>query len=205
MKTLLINGSPRKDGNTAVALNEIAKALEAEGVETEIFWIGVKPVRGCIACGRCREGGGKCVFGDDAANALSEKMAAADAVVVGSPVYYGQPNGALLALLQRALFSNSASVHGKPVATVAICRRGGASAAFQCLNLPFQMLSCTIVGSQYWNIAYGREKGEVTQDTEGMQTMRTLARNMAWLLKNIAAGAVPRPEPEAWQPMHFIR
>ena len=205
MKTLLINGSPRKDGNTAVALNEIAKTLEAEGVEAEHLWIGVKPVRGCIACGKCRESGGTCVFDDDAANVISKKMAEADAVVVGSPVYYGQPNGALLALLQRALFSNPASVRGKPVATVAICRRGGASAAFQCLNLPFQMLSCTVVGSQYWNIAYGREKGEAAQDTEGMQTMRTFARNMAWLLKNIAAGAVPRPEVEAWQPMHFIR
>ena len=205
MKTLLVNGSPRKDGNTAVALNEIAKTLEAEGVEAETFWIGVKPVRGCMACGRCREGGGKCIFGDDAANDLAAKMAAADAVVVGSPVYYGQPNGALLALLQRALFSNSDSVYGKPVASVAICRRGGASAAFQCLNLPFQMLNCTVVGSQYWNIAYGREKGEAAQDTEGMQTMRTLARNLAWLLKNIAAGAVPRPEEEPWRPMHFIR
>ena len=205
MKTLLVNGSPRKDGNTAVALNEIAKTLEAEGVEAETFWIGVKPVRGCMACGKCREGGGKCVFGDDAANDLAAKMAGADAVVIGSPVYYGQPNGALLALLQRALFSNPDSVHGKPVATVAICRRGGASAAFQCLNLPFQMLSCNVVGSQYWNIAYGRAAGEAAQDLEGMQTMRTLARNLAWLLKSIAAGAVPRPEPEAWQPMHFIR
>ncbi len=205
MKTLLVNGSPRKDGNTAVALNEIAKTLEAEGVETETFWIGVKPVRGCMACGRCGDNGDKCVFDDDAANTLAEKMAAADAVVVGSPVYYGQPNGALLALLQRALFSNSDSVQGKPVATVAICRRGGATAAFQSLNMPFQMLSCNIVGSQYWNIAYGREKGETAQDAEGMQTMRTLARNLAWLLKNIAAGAVPRSEPEAWQPMHFIR
>ena len=205
MKTLLVNGSPRKDGNTAVALNEIAKTLEAEGVEAETFWIGVKPVRGCMACGKCREGVGKCVFCDDAANDLAAKMAGADAVVIGSPVYYGQPNGALLALLQRALFSNPDSVHGKPVATVAICRRGGASAAFQCLNLPFQMLSCNVVGSQYWNIAYGLAAGEAAQDLEGMQTMRTLARNLAWLLKNIAAGAVPRPEPEAWQPMHFIR
>ncbi len=118
--------SERKEGNTAVALNVIAKTLEAEGVGAETFWIGGKPVRGCMACGKCREGGGKCVFGDDAANDLAAKMASADAVVVGSPVYYGQPNGALLALLQRALFSNPDSVHGKPVATVAICRRGGA-------------------------------------------------------------------------------
>ncbi len=205
MKTLLVNGSPRKDGNTSVALREIAKTLEAGGVATETFWIGTKPVRGCIACGRCREAGGRCVFGDDPANALAEKMAAADAVIVGSPVYYGQPNGALLALLQRALFSAPGSVHGKPVATVAVCRRGGATAAFQCLNLPFQMLGCTVVGSQYWNIAYGREPGEAARDAEGMQTMRTLARNLAWLLANLSAGAVPRPEPEPWQPMHFIR
>ncbi len=205
MKTLLVNGSPRKDGNTAVALGEIAKTLEAEGVACETFWIGTKPVRGCIACGRCREAGGRCVFGDDPANALAEKMAGADAVVVGSPVYYGQPNGALLALLQRALFSVPGSVHGKPVATVAVCRRGGATAAFQCLNLPFQMLGCTVVGSQYWNIAYGREPGEAARDAEGMQTMRTLARNLAWLLANLSSAAIPRPEPEPWQPTHFIR
>ena len=136
---------------------------------------------------------------------LKEELETADAVVVGSPVYYGQPNGALLALLQRALFSASSAVAGKPVATVAICRRGGATAAFQCLNLPFQMLSCYVVGSQYWNIAYGREAGEAAKDTEGMQTMRTLARNLAWLLKSAAAGAVPRPAPEPWAPMHFIR
>ena len=204
MKTLLVNGSPRRNGNTATALAEVEKTLQAEGIGSEIFWIGAKPVRGCIACGKCRETG-RCVFGDDAANALAAKMAEADAVVVGSPVYYGQPNGALLALLQRALFSNSASVHGKPVAAVAICRRGGASAAFQCLNLPFQMLGCNVVGSQYWNIAYGREAGEAAKDVEGMQTMRTLARNLAWLLKSAAAGAVPRPAPEPWAPMHFIR
>ena len=204
MKTLLVNGSPRQNGNTSVALAEVAKTLEAEGIETETFWIGAKPVRGCIACGRCREAG-RCVFDDDAANALAAKMAEADAVVVGSPVYYGQPNGALLALLQRALFSASSAVAGKPVATVAICRRGGATAAFQSLNMPFQMLSCTVVGSQYWNIAYGREAGEAAKDAEGMQTMRTLARNLAWLLKIAAAGAVPRPAPEPWAPMHFIR
>lgn len=205
MKTLLVNGSPRKNGNTAVALGEIARTLEAEGVACETFWIGTKPVRGCIACGRCREADGRCVFGDDPANALAEKMAGADAVVVGSPVYYGQPNGALLALLQRALFSAPGSVHGKPVATVAVCRRGGATAAFQCLNLPFQMLGCTVVGSQYWNIAYGREPGEAARDAEGMQTMRTLARNLAWLLSNLSSAAIPRPEPEPWQPTHFIR
>jgi multimeric flavodoxin WrbA len=205
MKTLLVNGSPRKDGNTAVALAEIAKALEAEGIGSETFWIGNKPVRGCIACGRCRDAG-RCVFDDDPANALAEKLAGADAVVVGSPVYYGQPAGTLLAVLQRVFFSNTASVRGKPAAAVAVCRRGGATAAFQCLDMPFRMLDCPVVGSQYWNIAYGREPGEAARDAEGMQTMRTLARNLAWLLKNLRApGAVPPPEREPWQPMHFIR
>ena len=205
MKTLLVNGSPRQQGNTATALAEIARALQAEGVETEVFWIGAKPVRGCIACGRCREAG-RCVFDDDAANALAAKMAEADAVVVGSPVYYGQPNGALLALLQRALFSASSAVAGKPVATVAVCRRGGSTAAFQCLNMPFEMLNCVLVGSQYWNVAFGRAPGEAAQDEEGMQTMRTLARNAAWILGNLHRdGAAPRPAPEPWQPMNFIR
>ena len=207
MKTLLVNGSPHKAGNTATALAEVAKALEGEGVAAEVFWIGAKPVRGCSACGACkRDGGGKCVFADDACNDLIARLREADAVVVGSPVYYGQPNGALLALLQRAFFACPEAVRGKPAASVAICRRGGSTAAFQCLNMPFQMLNCPVMGSQYWNVAFGREPGQAAQDTEGMQTMRTLGRNLAWLLKNIhAAGAVPPPAPEPWQPMHFIR
>ena len=207
MKTLLVNGSPDKDGNTATALAEVAKTLNAEGIETETFWIGTQPVRGCIACCTCRdETPGRCVFADDAANALAAALASADAFVVGSPVYYGQPNGALLALLQRAFFSNAACVAGKPGATVAVCRRGGATAAFQCLNMPFQMLDCVLVGSQYWNIAYGCEPGETAQDEEGLQTMRTLARNLAWLLKNLHRdGADARPAREPWQRMNFIR
>ena len=207
MKALLVNGSPHKAGNTSIALAEVAKALEGEGVETEVFWIGAKPARGCAACGACRRnGGGRCVFADDACNDLIARLREADAVVVGSPVYYGQPNGALLALVQRAFFACPDSVAGKPAASVAICRRGGATAAFQCLDMPFQMLNCPVVGSQDWNIAYGREAGQAAQDTEGMQTMRTLGRNIAWLLKNIRRdGAVPPPAPEPWQPMHFIR
>ncbi|MBR3086420.1 MAG: flavodoxin family protein [Kiritimatiellae bacterium] len=207
MKVLLVNGSPHERGNTATALAEIAKALETEGVGSEIFWLGTKPVRGCIGCGACRaKGAGKCVFGDDVCNELSGRLAGADGVVIGTPTYYGQPAGQLLAVLQRALFSNPACVAGKPAAGVAICRRGGASAAFQCLNMPFQMLNCLVVGSQYWNIAYGRTPGEAARDDEGMQTMRTLARNMAWLLKNIRRdGALPRPAAEEWRPTHFIR
>ena len=208
MKTLLINGSPRKTGNTATALAEIAKALEGEGVASETFWIGTKPVRGCAACGACKRdgGGGKCVFADDACNDLIARLREADAVVVGAPVYYGQPAGQLLALLQRAFFAAPDSVAGKVAASVAVCRRGGSTAAFQCLNMPFQMLNCVIPGSQYWNIAFGREPGQAAQDAEGMQTMRTLGRNIAWLLKNLnRADAIPRPAPEPWQPMHFIR
>ena len=207
MKTLLVNGSPHKDGNTAQALAEVAKMLEEEGIETEIFWLGTNPVRGCRACYACASRQlGKCVFDDDVCNELIARCAAADAFVVGSPTYYGQPNGALLAVLQRVFFAGGKAIKGKPVANVAICRRGGSTAAFQCMNMPFEMLNCLIVGSQYWNVAFGREAGDVQKDAEGLQTMRTLARNMAWLLKNLHRdGAVPRNSPEAWTPTNFIR
>ena len=126
--------------------------------------------------------------------------------MIGSPTYYGQPAGALLAVLQRAFFSANANVKGKIAASVAICRRGGSTAAFQCMNMPFEMLNSILIGSQYWNVAFGRDPGEAAQDTEGMQTMRTLGKNMAWVLKNLHRdGAEPRPAPEEWQPMHFIR
>ena len=207
MKVLLVNGSPRQNGNTAVALSEVAKTLEAEGIATEIFWLGNQPVRGCVACGACRNRQlGKCVFDDDVCNRLVERFATADAFVVGSPTYYGQPAGALLAVLQRAFFAGGADVAGKPAACVAVCRRGGSTAVFQCLNMPFEMLNSLMVGSQYWNVAFGREPGEAARDSEGMQTMRTLAMNMAWVLKNLhREGATPRPPQEPWQPMHFIR
>lgn len=207
MKTLLINGSPHKDGNTARALSEAASALNAEGIETELFWLGTKPVRGCVACGACMEKKlGRCAFGDDVCNTLIDRCAGADAFIVGSPTYYGQPAGALLAVLQRAFFSARTLVEGKPAACVAVCRRGGSTAAFQCMNMPFEMLNSILIGSQYWNIAFGRAPGEAGLDTEGMQTMRMMARNMAWVLKNLhGANAVPRPEREEWAPMHFIR
>ena len=207
MKVLLINGSPRKNGNTFLALAEVAKTLEAEGIDTELFWIGNQPVRGCAACYACMNKKlGKCVFDDDVCNQLSARFAEADAFVIGSPTYYGQPAGALLAVLQRAFFSAGALVRGKPAASVAICRRGGSTAAYQCLNMPFEMLNCPVVTSQYWNVTFGRDEGECERDTEGMQTMRTLGRNMAWLLKNLKRGdAIPRLADEPWKPMHFIR
>lgn len=207
MKTLLINGSPHENGNTARALTEIENTLRSEGIEAERFWLGVQPVRGCIACGACREKTlGRCVFDDDVCNRLTARFAEADAFVVGSPVYYGQPAGTLLAVLQRAFFSAGAHVQGKPAACVAVCRRGGSTAAFQCMNMPFEMLNSLMIGSQYWNIAFGRAPGEAGMDTEGMQTMRTLARNLAWVLKNLhGENALPPPVREDWTPMHFIR
>ena len=204
MKVLMINGSPRKDGNTARALREIDDTLKTEGVESEIVWLGNRLVRGCTACCQCAQRDlGRCAFDDDIANRIVEKLPEADGFVIGSPTYYGQPAGALLAVWQRVCFSASKHVKGKPAASVAICRRGGSTAAFQTMNMIFEMLNCPLVTSQYWNVAFGRDPGEAEKDTEGMQTMRTLARNMAWLLKSIKDN--PRPAQEPWQPMHFIR
>ena len=207
MKVLLINGSPRQNGNTAIALAEVTKQLTQEGIESEIVWIGNKPIRGCIACGQCKiKGIGRCVFDDDICNKISEKFEDSNALIVGSPVYYGQPNGALLSIIQRAFYSNGANISGKPAASIAVCRRGGATAVFESLNMPFQMMNMPIVTSQYWNIVYGRTEGEAAMDTEGLQTMRTLARNMAWMLKSTNGEKAPgRPDEEAWEAMHFIR
>ena len=207
MKVLLINGSARKNGNTFLALNEMAKSLEDNGIETEIVQIGTKPVRGCISCAQCKiKQLDRCVFDDDICNRITEKLDGADALVVGSPVYYGQPNGTVLSLIQRMFFSAGAKVQNKPAAAVCVCRRGGATAAFQTMNMPFQMMNMPVVSSQYWNIVYGREEGQASLDIEGMQTMRTLANNMSFLLKQIHANGTPvYPAREEWKPMHFIR
>jgi multimeric flavodoxin WrbA len=198
-RVLLINGSPRPDGNTFCALQEIEGQLRKHGIDTEIYQIGTKPVRMCINCGGCRRNGGKgCVFDDDPCNEIARKMAEADALIVGSPVYYGQPNGGILAVMQRLFFSSGQVVQNKPAAAVAICRRGGATATLQTLNMMFEMMNMPVVTSQYWNIAYGAGKGEAKLDKEGMQTMRTLGNNMAWLLEKIGDGSAPerdeRPE-----------
>jgi len=204
MKVLLINGSPHKSGNTALALHEAAHELERNGIDTEMVSIGTKPVRGCIACATCKtKADNRCVFDDDLCNELSAKMAQCDALIVGSPVYYGQPNGTLVSLIQRMLYSNGAAFNGKPVAGVAVCRRGGATAALQTLTMPFQLLNMPLVTSQYWNIVYGRLEGEAALDAEGLQTMRSLARNMAYLLN--ATNGQPKPEYEPRQATHFIR
>ena len=206
MKVLLVNGSPHREGNTAIALKEVAAQLQKNGIDSETVWIGNQPVRGCIACGKCKtRADGRCIFDDDVCNRISAEFAGADALIVGSPVYYGQPNGAVLSVIERAFFSNGDAIAGKPAAAVAVCRRGGATASFEALNLPFQMMNMPVVSSQYWNIVYGREPGQASLDAEGLQTMRALANNMAFLLK--ATGGVPAPGrgDEPWTPMHFIR
>jgi len=204
MKVLLINGSPRKEGNTFLALSEVAKILNQEGIDSEIVSLGNKPVRSCIACSSCKtQGGNQCVFEDDICNQVSAKMKECDALIIGSPVYYGQPNGGVLSLVQRLLYSAGSYFAGKPAAAVAVCRRGGATAALQTMLMPFQILNMPIVTSQYWNIVYGRDAGEAALDAEGMQTMRSLAMNMATMLK--ALQFQPKPEYEPRQAMNFIR
>lgn len=204
MKVLLINGSPRGKGNTYIALSEVAKALEANGVETEIVSIGAKAVQGCIACGRCAELG-RCVFNDELYNTVRMKLEEADGIVVGSPVYYAGPNGSLCALLDRLFFSAADLLRYKPAASVAVCRRGGASATFDRLNKYFTINCMPIVSSQYWNSVHGLLPGEAVQDAEGLQTMRTLGNNMAWLLKSLKQGGESLPEREPGIMTNFVR
>lgn len=202
MKVVLINGSPHRKGNTFIALSEVAWALEKEGVQTEIIQLGIKAVQGCIACNKCAELG-HCVFQDTLYNQVREALQEADGIVVGSPVYYAGPNGALCALLDRVFYSCSELLAYKAGASVAVCRRGGASATFDRLNKYFTILNMPVVSSQYWNSVHGMRPGEATEDAEGLQTMRMLGRNMAWLLKGVKREE--RPEPELRVMTNFIR
>ena len=202
MKVVLINGSPHRKGNTFIALSEVAGALEKEGVHTEIIQLGIKAVQGCIACNKCAELG-HCVFQDTLYNQVREALQEADGIVVGSPVYYAGPNGALCALLDRVFYSCSELLAYKAGASVAVCRRGGASATFDRLNKYFTILNMPVVSSQYWNSVHGMRPGEATEDAEGLQTMRMLGRNMAWLLKGVKREE--RPEPELRVMTNFIR
>ena len=202
MKVVLINGSPHRKGNTFIALSEVAGALEKEGVQTEIIQLGIKAVQGCIACNKCAELG-HCVFQDTLYNQVREALQEADGIVVGSPVYYAGPNGALCALLDRVFYSCSELLAYKAGASVAVCRRGGASATFDRLNKYFTILNMPVVSSQYWNSVHGMRPGEATEDAEGLQTMRMLGRNMAWLLKGVKREE--RPEPELLVMTNFIR
>ncbi len=205
MKILLINGSPRKNGNTAAALAEMARMFESEGFETETVQIGAEAIRGCVACGGCRRLG-KCVF-DDAVNAIAPKFEAADALIVGTPVYYASANATLTALLDRLFYSTPFDKTMKVGAAVAVCRRGGASAAFDRLNKYFTISGMPVASSQYWNSVHGAAPGEAAGDGEGMQTMRTLARNVGFLVKSIALGkeAFGLPEKEKRIGTNFIR
>ena len=202
MKVVLINGSPHRKGNTFIALSEVAGALEKEGVQTEIIQLGIKAVQGCIACNKCAELG-HCVFQDTLYNQVREALQEADGIVVGSPVYYAGPNGALCALLDRVFYSCSELLAYKAGASVAVCRRGGASATFDRLNKYFTILNMPVVSSQYWNSVHGMRPGEATEDAEGLQTMRMLGRNMAWVLKGVKREE--RPEPELRVMTNFIR
>ena len=205
MKVLLINGSPREQGNTFTALSEVAKTLNAEGIDTEIISIGKKAVQGCIACGWCgREG--KCTFRDDLYFKIFRAVKdGIDGLVIGSPVYYGGPNGSLCALLDRVFYSLGADLRFKHGASVVVCRRGGASAAFDRLNKYFTILNMPVVSSQYWNMAYGQTPGQAAQDEEGMQTMRTLGRNMAWMIKTLDVRTQGHPDLEPQLRTNFIR
>lgn len=204
MKVLLINGSPRKEGNTFIALSEVARTLEENGVETRIINIGKKAVQGCIACNKCYELG-RCIFKDDLYNEVREELKSCDGLVVGSPVYYAGPNGSLCALLDRIFYSSSEFLHYKPAAAVAVARRGGTSVTFDRLNRYFTISHMPIVPSQYWNLVHGMMPGDAKQDAEGLQTMRTLGRNMVWMLSNLKNGSYPIPEQEEWIGTNFIR
>jgi multimeric flavodoxin WrbA len=205
MKVLMLNGSPHAHGNTMVALSEMQKVFELEGIDTEIIQVGNKSIRGCIACGKCMETG-KCVF-DDLVNETAEKFNQCNGLVVGSPVYYASANATLIAFLTRLFYSTHFDKTMKVGAGVVVARRGGTTATFDELNKFFTISGMPIASSQYWNSIHGREQGEAIKDEEGLQTMRTLANNMAFLIKSIALGKerYGLPEKESFRRTNFIR
>ena len=205
MKVLMINGSPRINGNTSIALKEMEQIFLQEGIESEIVQIGNKDIRGCIACASCKERG-RCVF-DDEINQLAPKFEAADGLVIASPVYYASANATLIACLDRLFYSTPFDKSMKVGASVAVARRGGCSATFDELNKYFTISGMPVASSQYWNSVHAGAPGEAAEDEEGLQTMRTLAANMAFLMKSIALGkekyGLPGTEPHLWT--NFIR
>lgn len=205
MKVLMINGSPRQNGNTAIALAELEKTLTKNGIEVECVQIGTENVRGCLGCGYCLKNG-KCAI-DDIVNKLAPKFEESDGLVVASPVYYASANGTLVSLLDRLFYSTSFNKTMKVGASVAVARRGGCSATFDQLNKYFTISGMPIASSQYWNSVHGRRVGEAVQDEEGLQTMRTLGENMTFLLKSIALGKEQYgiPEKEKWHMTNFIK
>lgn len=205
MRVLMINGSPREKGCTYTALREVAKPLEEQGIEVKMLSIGSAPVRGCMACRKCSELK-RCVLDDDACNAWIEEAKAADGIVIGSPVYYGGPNGALCALLDRMFFAcpNEHFVL-KPAAAVVSCRRAGSTAALDRLYKYFTLNQMAVVTSQYWSMVHGNTPDEVRQDIEGMQVMRALGQNMGYILRSMAEGGVERPVVPPKTATNFIR
>ena len=205
-KVLLINGSPHEKGCVGAALNEMIETFKKANVETELIHIGNKAIRGCIACGKCKETG-HCVFNDDIVNEVAKKFEVADGIVIGSPVYYASPNATLIAFMDRLMYSTSFSKQMKVGAAVVSCRRGGNSAAFDVLNKYFSINAMPIATSTYWNQVHGFSADDVKKDKEGLQTMRNLAKNMAFLMKSIALGKEKYglPEKEPWQPTNFIK
>lgn len=206
MQVLLINGSPHKEGCTYAALSEVARTLNAEGVATQIFHIGNKAIRPCTACGACLHTK-RCVFRDDAVNEAIELAIKADGLIVGTPVYYAGANGAVCSFLDRMFYGKGSLYAYKPASAVAVARRGGTCTALDRLDKYFAINNMPIVTSQYWNMVYGMTPEEIRRDLEGMQTMRTLGRNMAWLLKCIdaARGIVPLPKQETHVSTNFVR
>ncbi len=206
MKVLLLNGSPHQFGCTYTALHEVEQTLQKHGIDTEILYLGTKPVAGCIACGQCGQTG-RCVFSDQV-NEVLARLDEIDGLVVGSPVYYAGPSAQVTAFLDRLFYAGGRRMAGKLGASVVSCRRGGASAAFDRLNKYFTISSMPLVSSQYWNQVHGFTPEDVRRDEEGLQTMRTLGENMAWLLRCIEAGraaGVPAPKYEAKVATNFIR
>ena len=206
MKVLMLNGSAKTNGNTMIALTEVGEQLKREGIDYEIFQIGGGPIRDCIGCQRCTDKG--CVFENDSVNEFIAKLKEADGLVIGTPVYYAHPSGRILSFLDRVFYSSSASFAFKPAASVAIARRGGTTASFDVLNKYFGISQMPVAGSTYWNIAHGTVPGEASEDPEGMQTMRNLARNLAWMIKCIQAGrdaGIPDPATEAGARTNFVR
>ena len=205
MKVIMVNGSPNSKGNTFIALDEMKKIFEADGIEVDYIHIGNKVIRGCIACGQCRKKG-QCVF-NDIVNETAKNFEEADALVVGTPVYYGSANATTIAYLDRLFFSTPFDKTMKVGAAVVISRRGGSSSTFDEMNKYFTISGMPVASSQYWNMVYGLAPGDATKDAEGLQTMRTLARNMIFLMKSIALGKEKfgLPEKEEWVATHFIR
>lgn len=209
MKVILVNGSPHERGCTYTALQEVEKELHAEGIETEMFWLGAKPVAGCYGCSKCLspEAGGKC-FIDDVVNVFLDKAKEADGFVFGSPVHYAAPSGAIKSFMDRAFYGKGKVFRYKPAAAVVSCRRAGSTAAFDQLNKYFTLSSMPVVSSKYWNMVHGNTPDEVRQDLEGMQIMRELGRNMAWMLKCFEAGrqaGIEPPKKEIPVKTNFIR